>query len=563
MVQISDMLETTLKTEFTPGTNLKGDMVSADWRFLLPTLELQRALCFGFPPLSTIQVLARMCGEVLIVSENYIKRETLDHQLRAGNIKNVAMMAMNKLNEIADKSVDLVFAVRRAAINKILRNDASLLSRIVKPNGVVFLRLNGIWDRALRRKASAAFAQDGFCAPQEFWLAPALGRMRMAIPLADRDLRSYFIKKILAARTLKNRLLKSYGKMLGSYPRALVSRYSAELRTQPPEYLLALGKTAGLDLASYRWGVAAGGRYNAKKIVFYLFNDNADSPEIVIKLTRSPEFNSRLENEYRALRLLHQKDIAAVGSFPEPLFQGYHSGLVVIGQKVIDGELFSKRTSGAPDCRYLLATVEWLSDLARRSRDSQSASPMDVSAALKILLNRLCEIYKITPEQSRFLAQQIDALGRVPREFPLVFQHGDAGSWNVLITRDDKIAYVDWEAAEPHGLPLWDLFYFMKTYGTIMFRKEGVHDSLHAFTKNFLEASELGAQLIASTSRYCETVGVDKRWIEPLFYTCWVHRALKEATRLQKETLDAGHYINLLRLAIEHRDTPVFQTLFS
>ncbi len=559
------MLETTLNTEFLPGTNVKGDMVSADWRFLLPSLEVDTAVCFGFPPLSTIQVLARMCREVAIVSDRNLKRDTIDNQLRARNIKNISMLSMSELNAVADNKVELVLAVRRSTINKVLGNPAALaqLSRIVKPNGVVFFRLHGLLDRLLRRKTVNAFLQDGFCQPQEFWLSPALGRMRMAVPLADQDLRPYFISKILVGQTFKNRLLKFYGRILGSYPRVLISRYSGELPAQPPEYLISLGKDAGLDLSGYRWGVAAGGRYNAKKIVFYLFNESSESPEIVVKLTRSPEFNVRLESEYRALTFLHEKKLAPAGSFPEPLFHGYHAGLMVVGQGVIDGALFSKRTTGAPDCRYLLATVDWLIALALKSKDPISANSMDVAATLKILLDRLCEIYKMTPEHSEFLAQQIDTLGRSNREFPLVFQHGDAGSWNVLITRDDRIAYVDWEAAEPNGLPLWDLFYFLKTYGTIMFRREGMRDSLQAFTKNFLNATDIGSRLIDSTRRYCESVGFDKRWIEPLFYICWVHRALKEATRLRRETLESGHYINLLRLAIDHRGTPVLDGLFS
>lgn len=559
------MLETTLNTEFLPGTNVKGDMVSADWRFLLPNLEVDTAVCFGFPPLSTIQVLARMCRKMLIVSDRSLKRDTLDNQLQARNIRNVFMITMSELAAVSEQSVDLVVAVRRSIINKVLGNAAALaqLSRIVKPNGVIFFRLNGLLDRPLRRKAHNAFLQDGFCQPQEYWLAPALGRMRMAVPLADRDLRPYFMAKILAEKTFKNRLLKSYGRFLGSYPRVLVSRYSGELSAQPPEYLLSLGKTAGLDLSAYRWGVSAGGRYNAKKIVFYLFNESPENPEIVIKLTRSPEFNTRLENEYRALSLLNERKIVESASFPEPLFHGYHAGLMVVGQRVIDGDLFSKRTTGTPDCQYLLATVEWLTALALKSKDMLSANSMDVAATLKILLNRLCEIYKMAPEHLEFLAQQINLLGRANQEFPLVFQHGDAGSWNVLITREDRIAYVDWEAAEPNGLPLWDLFYFLKTYGTIMFRREGVHDSLQAFTKNFLDATAIGSQLIDSTRRYCESVGLDKRWIEPLFYTCWVHRALKEATRLRRETLESGHYVNLLRLAIDHRGTPVLDGLFS
>jgi hypothetical protein len=49
--------------------------------------------------------------------------------------------------------------------------------------------------------------------------------------------------------------------------------------------------------------------------------------------------------------------------------------------------------------------------------------------------------------------------------------------------------------------------------------------------------------------------------IEPLFYTCWMHRGLKEATRLTPNTLACGHYFNVLRASIDQRE--VLQPLFT
>ena len=51
--------------------------------------------------------------------------------------------------------------------------------------------------------------------------------------------------------------------------------------------------------------------------------------------------------------------------------------------------------------------------------------------------------------------------------------------------------------------------------------------------------------------------------VEPLFYTCWMHRALKEATRLPPEHLEEGHYLRLLRLCIERRSAPALRRLFA
>ncbi|MCG3119534.1 MAG: hypothetical protein ALAOOOJD_01964 [bacterium] len=74
--------------------------------------------------------------------------------------------------------------------------------------------------------------------------------------------------------------------------------------------------------------------------------------------------------------------------------------------------------------------------------------------------------------------------------------------------------------------------------------------------------SEFNALVCEVTQRYCERVNLDKRLIEPLFYTCWMHRALKEATRLSPANLEKGHYVSLLRLCIEQRQAPGFTRLF-
>ena len=50
--------------------------------------------------------------------------------------------------------------------------------------------------------------------------------------------------------------------------------------------------------------------------------------------------------------------------------------------------------------------------------------------------------------------------------------------------------------------------------------------------------------------------GLAESLVAPLFYTCWMHRALKESTRLTREQLHAGHYIRLLRLCMQHERLP-------
>jgi len=91
----------------------------------------------------------------------------------------------------------------------------------------------------------------------------------------------------------------------------------------------------------------------------------------------------------------------------------------------------------------------------------------------------------------------------------------------------------------------------------------GMCDSLKSFAKSFILPSESSKLLQSLVREYCEQVRLHKSLIEPLFYTCWMHRALKEATRLSAAKIEKGHYVNLLRLCIENRQVAGLAQLFS
>ena len=68
------------------------------------------------------------------------------------------------------------------------------------------------------------------------------------------------------------------------------------------------------------------------------------------------------------------------------------------------------------------------------------------------------------------------------RSIPSVLVHGDLGTWN-LLAHHGEVRVLDWESAG------W-------------------------------------------VRAYSEAVGLDLDLVAPLFHTCWMHRAVKESTRL-------------------------------
>jgi hypothetical protein len=551
------MLETTLSTEFEPGTNIKGgEVAGASWSFALPSLELGRVVCLGRPPAAALHTLAQRGRRVLVVCAERRQLGALRGELAARGHRNVALvLARSEALPLAAGCAELVVAVGRSG-QRMRRAGAALeLARVLAVEGSAYLE-GKRWVSDSRKTLGDSHET------RALRLTPLLGEARTAVPEADDEVLDYFAHHGLEAFSFKKRPLRRLARRLARRPRLrrlterrglLIGRAAREAAVHPPHYLTSIARRAGVGLEGYRFGLSAPGGYSSRKVVFFLFGPGKGSPELIVKLTRSPEFNHRLENEYRALKELARRPAVPEG-FPRPLFAGHHAGLAVVGESALEGVPLATRTDGSPTCPYGLAAVRWLTELGAATASPRVASPAEVADVLDQLLRRFARIYRPAAPLRAFLAHQIAEVARASEGFPLVFQHGDPGIWNLLATPGQGVGFLDWEAAEPRGMPLWDLFYLLRSYCVSAAEAVGPRDRLQRFSRHFLEESPHGILLAESTRRYCESVGLEPRLVKPLFFACWMHRALKESTRLPVARLSSGHYLRLLELCIEARD---------
>ena len=617
------MLDTTLATEFIPGTNVRGEVTGANWSFLLPQLELGRVVCFGMPAPATLVTLAHRASDVAVICANIDQTQQLDQVCLRHRLSNVRHFDANGSDTpaFAEHSFDLALVTVQSGP---VRDRALVieLRRLLTSAGLVYAEFGGPIEH-LRSSAALKALANAFGTPQRFWLTPLRGEMHTAVPIDDHATIAYFLRHQLYSSSVDLRTLKHAAQSLlrgqspaiqpahpagqsdvaaSAPPRrqaprktldGLINRvqrtlYSAERllsqpsplsqltrrygvlagravgpSDQPPLYLRSIAREAGVDIERCRWGLAARGEYSSRKVLFFLFDQDSEALAYIVKMTRDPALNPRLENECHALTLLHEKGIGDRETLPQVAFFGHHSDLAIVGEVVVAGQPFEQQTSATADCPYARAAIDWLIDLGATTADTRAASPFHVAEGLRSLFRRFTEIYRLAPEHHDFLSRQLACIGQSHSSFPLVFQHGDPGTWNVLVTPTGRIAFLDWEAAERAGMPLWDVFYLMRAYGVLASRRAGTRNMLQGFAEQFLHDTPLGTLLVDSTRRSVARIGLAPALIEPLFYTCWMHRALKEATRLEPADLEKGHYLSLLRLCIDQRHTPVLERLFS
>lgn len=569
------MLETTMATTFKPGTNLKGEEAGGNWTFVLPSRELQRTICLGVPSAKTLRTINKISQSVVIICDSSETVKEFQKTFDQKNLPEVQVIIFNKNYAIPllEKCADLILMVGTWTSRKISRAKLRLadLQRFLTSKGFIYFEFIGQGSQLSRALTGKELDKiDG--KSNILWLTPLRDEMQTAIPNNDRDTVDYFLQHKLYSPTIEipfidraERILDQ-NVFLGHFYRrygALIGNNRDYKMINPPDYLRLIAKESGIDITKYRWGLSARGRFNSRKVLFFLFDREKRHPKYIVKLIRDSALNLRVANEYRALTKLSRMRFIDQETLPQPAFFGYHGDLAIVGETVVEGISFRKRTSYSAACPYGQAAVDWLIELGEASAQVDQGNSQHAITVLKELLDRFSEVYQPNPEYYSFLVDQIESIVKIDDNLPTVFQHGDPGTWNLLVTKKGKVAFLDWEAAEPKGMPLWDLFYFLRSYAVGSARTHGIRNNLNGFTNQFLEDSPLSFWILDAIQRYCERTNLMKAWVEPLFYTCWMHRALKETTRLTSTELDGGHYWSLLRLCIENRDAPILSKIFS
>lgn len=558
------VLAATLAVDYVPAANVRGAVAGATWRYLLPDMERKRVLCIGRPGPAASKALESIAAEIVVLDEMGAGGVDGPRGRRARRSSGPAIEAW--LAARPDATIDLAW-VGPLGIGRDTRTVVSRLARLLAHDGALVCE-----DPAAVAVLAGDAARGGPAGPPGSGhiavidVAPTRGEIRSAVADGDDDMAASLSARGLGA-TVPTRLAR-VNKVLG---RVLPSRRAPTRQiaivgdgaTLPdvPAYIAEIAAADGVDLTGHRCGLSANGMYNTQKVLFVIAPPGATTPSLVVKLTRDPSVNARLETERDALRRLEALGLADEGGTPRVRFAGRHAGLAVVGESAVDGRPLSLSAGAEPLGRPIVDAIDRLVELGRRS--VRMVAPSEVGTALAHLHERYVALCLPPPAEVERLHAAISSIADSTTPFPVVFQHGDAGTWNLLVTGDERVVFLDWENAEPAGMPLWDMFYLLRSHAVGVGRRNGARRRLAAVDRFLFDRSVLSELVVEATTRYVSAVRLDPALVEPLFHLCWMHQALKEATRFTPDRVRGAHFNKLLSLGLRRRDAPTLQRVFS
>ncbi len=516
------------------GTNLKGRGIAATWTLLRPSLEPAFVGVVGRASSDDLEALDR-------VAKSRVTLEGPDALSRQPN------------------PLDLIL-VGRGGVDGLRRMlEGQPLAESLSPTGSVYGEFRG---------GAAGLPGGSGRATRRFAIWPAFGAARVFVPSDDRTTIEWLrTLGFLPPRGSSGRMGRALNRLseLAAGPHR--SRRWAELALGsavpsegPPAYVVEIARRAGVAIETSPWALVAPGDYASQKVLLLLFDPVEHQPWTIVKLGADPAHAGRLRNEASMLAHLDTLGLPQ-GMVPALRFAGEHAGRGVVAQQWLRGRPFKAATEPIADSPQLAAAAERLTALAAASVERRPAG--DVGAAVRELFDRFQSIHHLTADEFAFLDEQVVALERWEGTLPVVCQHGDPGVWNLLVDDGGRVSFLDWEAGESHGLPLWDLVHFQCSFGAWAARNEGARRRLDAAVRHLAAPSPLHARFTAQISDLARVIDLPRPMIGPLFYTCWMHRALKEATRRTPATLDRGLYRRLVGELIRRRDARALRQLLA
>jgi aminoglycoside phosphotransferase (APT) family kinase protein len=296
-------------------------------------------------------------------------------------------------------------------------------------------------------------------------------------------------------------------------------------------------------------------------VVFFVFGSGQGHPILIAKTPRLPGDHGALEREAANLEKLASTCPEAHTAAPRLVaYRDWH-GTKLLLQSVVPGRPMSPAIVQRRSDACTQSIMQWVTSLHFESRSFTTGPGGSVRRSIENSLKFLRETFPDSEEFRRMLDSTEERVGPLSTQvLPRVFAHGDLSSPNILIDDLGRVGIVDWELADPTGLPASDVFFFLTYIAFARSDATETPEQVKAFGEAFFGSPAWARDPVMD---YAKSLGLSSRSLRPLFLLTWVRYVESLALRLHEdghekevqglqEWLTANRYFALWKYTLEH-----------
>jgi hypothetical protein len=260
-----------------------------------------------------------------------------------------------------------------------------------------------------------------------------------------------------------------------------------------------------------------GGRRSINKVVGLAFEEGGGKPVEAVKFARVQEAEAGLEHEAEVLGLLG-RERPELDGIPRLRGRLRRGGMLGVAESPIEGESMLGALNQATFGELAHRVTGLLVDLAGSDPPISEASWRDRLVDEPLKRFERCFGPALKPGVAARARAALDGLGDLPN----VCEHRDCSPWNVIVGAAGALALLDWESAEPRGLPGLDLFYFLANSAFVLDGALEKGSTRESYSRMLDPDSLYGAVAAEATEEYSAALGIGAETCRQLRLLCWI-----------------------------------------
>ena len=270
-------------------------------------------------------------------------------------------------------------------------------------------------------------------------------------------------------------------------------------------------------------------------VVFMIWGDQGTQPVLVAKTPRLKAATASLQREVSNLRLVQAQRAAGFTSVPQVVaYETYHDYPILV-ETALTGQPMDPGFTRRQQTRCCEAVTKWLIELQGSGGEQKQAEASWFERLVQRPIDYFSKRFPISAKEAQLLAhtQALVAPLRT-MQLPLVFEHGDLSHPNLLLLPNGEPGVLDWELADPHGLPACDLFLFLTYVAFALHDVQATGAYSTAFQSAFFAQTPWTN---AYVRQYAQQLQLPTAALTPLFVLTWLRYIVSQLVRL-----DDGEY---------------------
>ncbi|MFQ6099223.1 MAG: phosphotransferase, partial [Armatimonadota bacterium] len=226
-----------------------------------------------------------------------------------------------------------------------------------------------------------------------------------------------------------------------------------------------------------------------------------------------------LEREAANLRAVQATRPGGFDSIPRIVAFEEYAGRPILVETALVGQPMNRQTVQRDPETCCTTVINWLMEVQQATCSSTRDDPHWFERLVEKPLSHFASVFPSSADETQLLERTRKLVAPLRRvSLPLVFEHGDLSHPNLLLLKGGGAGVVDWELAEPRGLPVCDLFFFLTYAAFALGSARSTDGYLPAFHAAFFGPSAWARRYVLA---YAERLSVPSHLLTPLFAACW------------------------------------------